>query len=122
MSSVVYQKNKSNGNVYAYESVSYRDPVSRKPKSKRTYLGRVDPDTGMIIPKGKDGKRNRSKSEKYARKLPDDFLEEMELLKKQNADLQNEVADLRKKNKTRDKIILQMKQLMENYEAIHNSK
>jgi len=122
MSSVVYQKNKSNGNVYAYESVSFRDPVSRKPKSRRTYLGRVDEATGLIIPKGENGKRNRSKSEKYEQKLPDDFLNELELLKKQNADLQKEIEDLKRKNKAEAKIILQMKQLMENYEAVHDNK
>ena len=50
MSSVVYQSGK-NGTKYAYESESFRDLVTHKPKSKRKYLGRVDSDTGMIVPK-----------------------------------------------------------------------
>lgn len=49
------------GVVYAYLQTAFRDPVSKKPKSKRTYLGRVDPITGKIVPKETDGKRNRSK-------------------------------------------------------------
>lgn len=50
MSCVVYQRSK-NGSTYAYRSESYRDPRSGKPRSRREYLGRVDPETGEIIPK-----------------------------------------------------------------------
>lgn len=58
MSCIVYQTNKKTGTRYAYRSVSYRDPVTGTPKSKRTYLGRVDPVTGEIIPKGTAGTHN----------------------------------------------------------------
>ena len=61
MSFTVYQTNKKTGVVYAYLQTAFRDPVSKRPKSKRTYLGRVDPITGEIVPKETDGKRNRSK-------------------------------------------------------------
>ena len=61
MASIVYRTNKKNGVVYAFRSESYRDPVTKQPKSRRTYLGRVDPVTKEIIPKAEDGKRNRSK-------------------------------------------------------------
>jgi len=57
----VYQTNKKTGVVYAYSQTAFRDPVTKRPKSKRTYLGRVDPATGEIVPKETDGKRNRSK-------------------------------------------------------------
>ena len=49
MSCVVYQTNKKTGYVYAYESVSYRDPQTHQPKSKRTFIGRVDPVTKELI-------------------------------------------------------------------------
>ena len=61
MASIVYRTNKKNGVVYAFRSESYRDPVTKQPKSRRTYLGRVDPVTKEIIPKAEDGKRNRAK-------------------------------------------------------------
>ena len=60
MACIVYQTNKKTNTKYAYRSESYRDPVTKKPKSRRTYLGRVDPDTNEIIPKAEKGKRNRS--------------------------------------------------------------
>ena len=61
MACIIYREDKKTGTKYAYRSESYRDPQTKKPKSKRTYLGRVDPVTNKIIPKGEAGKRNRSK-------------------------------------------------------------
>lgn len=52
MSCIVYQTDRK-GNKYAYESVSYWDKDKGQPRSKRKYLGRVDPKTGDIIPSKK---------------------------------------------------------------------
>lgn len=60
MSCIIYITNKNTNTKYAYRSESYRDPVTKKPKSRRTYLGRVDPETNAIIPKATNGKRNRT--------------------------------------------------------------
>ena len=49
MSYIVYQKNKKTGITYAYESVSYWDKEKQQPRSKRKYIGRVDPETGEIV-------------------------------------------------------------------------
>ena len=61
MAFLVYQTSKKTGTVYAYEAVSYRDPKTGRPKTRKTYLGRVDPISGRIIEKAAPGKRNRSK-------------------------------------------------------------
>ena len=45
------------GVVYAYESVSEWDPEKKQSRSKRKCIGRVDPDTGEIVPTS--GKRGR---------------------------------------------------------------
>ncbi len=45
MAFIVYQTNSKTGTVYAYSQEAYRDPVTKRPKSKKTYLGRVDPVT-----------------------------------------------------------------------------
>ena len=50
MSCIVYQKHK-NGSTYAYRSESFRSPRTGRPTSRREYLGRVDPETGEIVPK-----------------------------------------------------------------------
>lgn len=49
MPTIVYQTNPTTGVKYAYESVSYWDKAKKAPRSKRKYLGRVDPETGEII-------------------------------------------------------------------------
>ena len=51
MSCIVYQVDKKTGVKYAYESVSFWDKDKQQPRSKRVYLGKVDPETGEIIPK-----------------------------------------------------------------------
>ena len=51
MSCIVYQTDHKTGIKYAYESVSYWDKEKQQPRSKRKYLGKVDPDTGEIISK-----------------------------------------------------------------------
>ena len=50
MASIVYQIDKKTGAKYAFESVSYWDKNKKQPRSKRRYLGKVDPETGEIIP------------------------------------------------------------------------
>ena len=52
-----------NGQKYAYESTSVRVPGRKNPKTMKTYLGKVDPETGEIIPKES---RSRPKEE-YAK-------------------------------------------------------
>ena len=46
--SIVYHTDKRSGITYAYESKSYWDSEKKQSRSKRTLIGRVDPDTGEI--------------------------------------------------------------------------
>ena len=50
MPTIVYRENPSNGVRYAYSCTSVWDKEKKAPRTKRTYLGRVDPETGNIIP------------------------------------------------------------------------
>ena len=49
MGSIYYVER--NGQKYAYESISRRVPGKKNPVTDKTYLGKVDPKTGEIIPK-----------------------------------------------------------------------
>lgn len=51
MASIVYQIDKKTGAKYAFSSESYWDKEKQQPRSRRKYLGKVDPETGEIIPK-----------------------------------------------------------------------
>jgi transposase len=57
---IVYQRDNRSGITYAYESVSYWDKEKKQSRAKRTLIGRVDKETGAIIPT--DG-RGRKKQE-----------------------------------------------------------
>ena len=51
----VYLKNKATGVTYVYECVSFWDKSKKKPASKRTCIGKLDPITGELIPSKRFG-------------------------------------------------------------------
>lgn len=63
MAATVYQKDKRSGITYAYKSVSYWDKGKQQSRATRTLIGRVDDETGEIVPT--DG-RGRKKKEVLA--------------------------------------------------------
>lgn len=52
--------NKNTGITYVYESKSYYDPEKKQSRSKRKLVGRLDPETGEIIPTGKPGRPSKN--------------------------------------------------------------
>ena len=61
MASIVYQTDKKTGIKYAYESTSYWDKEKKQPRSKRTLIGRLDSETGEIVPTDGRGQKRRQK-------------------------------------------------------------
>ena len=59
---IVYQKDKRTGITYAYESKAFWDKEKKQSRAKRRLIGRVDPETGEIVPT--DG-RGRKRSPYY---------------------------------------------------------
>ena len=95
MASIVYQIDKKTGAKYAFESVSYWDKEKKQPRSNRTYLGKVDPETGEIIP-------SRGKVTHGADKTADD---------------KEAVSALRDELEKKDKIISGLRKEMEELSA-----
>ena len=54
---IIKQLDKRSGITYVYDSKSYRDPETKKVRSKRTLIGKLDPETGDIIPTDGRGKK-----------------------------------------------------------------
>jgi len=48
--SIVYQKNKQTGIIYAYENEAYWDKKKQQSRAKRILIGKVDSLTGKIVP------------------------------------------------------------------------
>ena len=59
---IIKQRDKRSGITYVYESVSYWDKEKKQPRSKRTLIGRLDPDTGDVVPTDGRGKRRSQKN------------------------------------------------------------
>lgn len=55
--SIVRYTNKKTGAVTLYESTSHYDPVTKQSRPIRKYLGRLDPETGELIPSTKRKKK-----------------------------------------------------------------
>ena len=47
---IVYQTDKRSGITYAYENQSFWDSELKRSRSKRKLIGRVDKETGQIVP------------------------------------------------------------------------
>ena len=112
IASIVYKTDSKTGYVYAYESFSYRDPVTKRPRSKQKYLGRVDPVTKEIRPKGENGKRNRYKPNDQVKDLQKKLEENRQTIQRAN----ETIDSLKKKLGKSDKFYEQLKHMMSQYE------
>ena len=98
---IIHQHDKRTGNTYAYESFSYWDKEKKMSRAKRTLIGRVDLETGEIIPT--DGRGRKDKAAKDVHREPDYKNLYEKLLKKYAAlealveALQKEVVNLKGK-------------------------
>ena len=55
--------NKKYDVTYVYDSFSYWDSALRQPRSKRKLIGKIDPETGELIPTAPRGKRAHDKNQ-----------------------------------------------------------
>lgn len=85
--------NKQNGVTYVYEVYeNYWNKEKKRPESKRRLIGKIDPETGEIVP--------TSKAKKRADKNEDDtqdYRAQYEETKKKAAQQEKEIADLKNK-------------------------
>ena len=107
MACIVYQTNKKTGIKYAYESVSYWDKEKNQPRSKRKYLGRVDPETNEII--RSSGKKTHSDDPAAAdnsglEKLHQEIARKDELIRELQQELREEKKKTEKLLKTLQQI------------------
>ena len=108
MAAFVYQHDKRSGITYVYESESYWDKEKKQSRSKRRLIGKLDKETGEIIPtrnhtsedaalkKAKLSTRNNATKTKYhtSKDSPAPNLSELVLrLIQYNEILKNEMLD-----------------------------
>ncbi len=59
---IIHQTNKKTGITYVIESKSYWDRDKQQPRSHRTIIGKIDPETGEVIPTKKYNREKKSSS------------------------------------------------------------
>jgi transposase len=62
VATIVHQKDKRSGITYAYKSISYWDKERQQSRARRTLIGRVDDQTGEIVPTDGRNRRNKEKT------------------------------------------------------------
>ena len=98
---VIYQHDKRSGITYAYESYSYWDKEKKMTRAKRKLIGRLNKETGEIVPT--DGRNRGEKLKEPVDKEPDYKVLYEKLLKKYAAQealvtsLKGELKKLKKK-------------------------
>lgn len=73
--SIIKQYHKDTGITYVYESESYWDKEKKQPRSRRKLIGKLDNETGEIVP---TGKKNRSHKKSNDSETTNDDLFKME--------------------------------------------
>lgn len=104
--SLVKLKDKRSGTTYVYESESYWDKEKKQPRSRRKLIGKLDEETGEIIPTGKSGRKKGSGRKQEENGSPEPITEyiqaitekdeQIRLLKTENRTLIKEKQDILK--------------------------
>ena len=99
---IIYQTDKRTGITYAYENKAYWDKEKQQSRSKRTLIGRLDPQSGEIIPT--DGRCRRrspgyvpSEDEYIMPKTMKELKDEVHRLLSENLALREQINRLKKR-------------------------
>ena len=108
---IIKQYHKDTDTTYVYESESYWDPELKQARSKRKCIGKINPETGEIVPTGRRGKRSGSTSAPAESAEYNKLLKSNDELKKMLLDLNTRISELEKElsEETRKSRILESK-------------
>ena len=116
---IVHVYNRARGVTYVYESQSYWDKELKQPRSNRKLIGKLDPDTGEIVPTGKRGrtKQEQDPEKKSSHSVTDSKTsvdQTRRLLKEKDA----EILSLKKQLSAAEREIANYRQLIQQAHAI----
>lgn len=92
---IIKRMTKTIGITYVYESKSYWDSEKEQARSKRNLIGKIDSETGKMIPNGKKGPQK--KKENGSSTAEERLLAELARVKKENMDQHMLIVYLQKK-------------------------
>ena len=119
---IIQQYHKASDTTYVYESTSYWVPELGQARSKRKCIGKLDPETGQIVPCGKRGPKKKtpeaaaeqadSEEHRQLTAKYEQMLAEATQLRLKLSESEKEVSELRKQNKRLTAVIQQIRGLV----------
>ena len=91
---IIKQFDKRSGITYVYDSKSYFDKEKKCSRAKRTLIGKIDPDTGEMIPT--DGRNKGAKSKPNTVSTVADKDKRIQELEDENRQLKLQISALKK--------------------------
>ena len=91
---IIKQFDKRSGITYVYDSKSYYDKEKKCSKAKRTLIGKLDPETGEIIPTDGRNKGAKSKTDSSSPEVNRD--KRIQELEDENRQLKLQITALKK--------------------------
>ena len=91
---IIKQFDKRSGITYVYDSKSYYDKENKCSRAKRTLIGKIDPNTGEMIPTDGRNKGAKSKSDSISPEINKD--KRIQELEDENRQLKLQVSALKK--------------------------
>ena len=91
---IIKQFDKRSGITYVYDSKSYYDKEKKCSRAKRTLIGKIDPDTGEMIPTDGRNKGAKSKSNSVSPEIDKDI--RIQELEDENRQLKLQISALKK--------------------------
>ena len=91
---IIKQFDKRTGITYVYDSKSYYDKDKKCSRAKRTLIGKIDPDTGEMIPT--DGRNKGAKSKLNSLSPEIDKDKRIQELEYENRQLKLQISALKK--------------------------
>lgn len=98
--SIVKSYSKQTNTTYFYEQNYRWNPETKRPEGTRKLIGKLDPETGTMVPTGKRGRPKRETSvppeEKKNEAVGNPYEAEINRLKAKNKELTDEITALKK--------------------------
>lgn len=91
---IIKQFDKRSGITYVYDSKSYYDKEKKCSRAKRTLIGKIDPDTGEMIPTDGRNKGAKSKPDSVSPEINKD--KRIQELVDENRQLKLQISALKK--------------------------
>ena len=91
---IIKQFDKRSGITYVYDSKSYYDKEKKCSRAKRTLIGKIDPDTGEMIPTDGRNKGAKSKPDSVSPEINKD--KRIQELEDENRQLKLQIFALKK--------------------------